>query len=296
VRPDVSLLPPPWPDIPAHLALNCRKTPERAVWLAALPDTIRSLAARWSLTLGAPLEGPHVSASWVAPASLPDGTSAILKLGLPHFEADYELAGLRFWNGDPTVRLFAFENTLNAMLLERCHPGDTLHALDQAEQDTVIAGLLHRLWRVPTAPHPFRPLSTMLANWAAETRAAEHDWPDPVLVREGLRLFEELSRPTATDVLLATDLHAGNILRAQREPWLVIDPKPFIGDPAYDVTQHIFNCESRLRTNPRDVMHRLADLAGLDRDRVHLWTFAREAAEPRNWCPHSLDLARQLAP
>src|SRR5215207_7784436 len=38
----------------------------------------------------------------------------------------------------------------------------------------------------------------------------------------------ELSRSAPTDVLLATDLHAGNVLRARREPWLVIDPKPFV--------------------------------------------------------------------
>ena len=42
-------------------------------------------------------------------------------------------------------------------------------------------------------------------------------------------------------MLLHTDLHAGNVLAAEREPWLAIDPKPYVGDPAYDVTQHIFN-------------------------------------------------------
>lgn len=82
--------------IPAHLSLHCRKTPERAAWLARLPDTIRTLATRWSLKLGAPFEGPHVSASWVAPATCADNSSAILKLGLPHFEADHELDGLAF--------------------------------------------------------------------------------------------------------------------------------------------------------------------------------------------------------
>jgi streptomycin 6-kinase len=54
--------------------------------------------------------------------------------------------------------------------------------------------------------------------------------------RDGLRLFEELSRSTTEHVLLATDLRAGNVLRARREPWLVIDPKPVVGDPAYDAT------------------------------------------------------------
>ena len=51
-------------------------------------------------------------------------------------------------------------------------------------------------------------------------------------------------------MLLATDLHAANVLRAEREPWLVIDPKPFIGDPAFDATQHLFNCRARLHADP----------------------------------------------
>jgi streptomycin 6-kinase len=34
-------------------------------------------------------------------------------------------------------------------------------------------------------------------------------------------------------VVISTDLHAGNVLGAEREPWLAIDPKPFVGDPAY---------------------------------------------------------------
>jgi streptomycin 6-kinase len=43
-------------------------------------------------------------------------------------------------------------------------------------------------------------------------------------------------------VLLCTDLHAENVLAAEREPWLAIDPKPCIGDPAFDAIQHMLNC------------------------------------------------------
>jgi hypothetical protein len=51
-------------------------------------------------------------------------------------------------------------------------------------------------------------------------------------------------------VLLCTDLHGDNILAAQRELWLVIDPKPYVGDPAYDLLQHMLNCEDRLAAAP----------------------------------------------
>ena len=72
--------------VPAQLAANCRKTPERTAWLGRLPDALRNLERRWSLTLHAPFEGEEVSCAWVAPVILADGTSTVLKLGMPHLE------------------------------------------------------------------------------------------------------------------------------------------------------------------------------------------------------------------
>lgn len=241
-------------------------------------NTLRELEQRWSLRLGAPFE----SCGWVARVALADGTPAVLKLGMPHMEGEHELHGLRFWNGDPTVTLLAADDQLGAMLLEWCEPGTPLRALPEAEQDVVMAGLLRRLWRSPPAPHAFRPLSAMTEYWIGETLRDIESWPDAGLVREGLRLFQELPRTAPiNDVLLATDLHAGNVLRSQREPWLVIDPKPFVGDPAYDATQHLLNCRGRLRSDPLGTIYRMADLLGVDRERVRLWMFARLAAESR---------------
>jgi streptomycin 6-kinase len=253
------------------------------------------VAERWSLTLGRPFDGPEVSAAWVAPVRRADGTPAVLKLGMPHMEARDEVAGLRFWDGEPTVRLLEADDELNAMLLERCEPGTHLRSLPEREQDVVIAGLLRRLWRRPREPHAFRPLAEMTAHWAAETLADESRWPDLGLTREGLALFEELPRTATHHVLLATDLHAGNVLRAEREPWLVIDPKPFVGDPAYDATQHLFNCDERLQTDPHATIERFASLLEVDAERVRLWIFARAAAEPRDdWRSAELALARTL--
>ena len=285
-------------NVPGRLAANYRKMPERTAWLDRLPAALRDLERRWSLTVGAPFDGEDVSCAWVAPVAIADGTSAVLKLGMPHMEAEHELQGLRFWDGDPTVRLLEADDELGAMLLERCEPGTALRALPESEQDLVITGLLRRLWRSPSAPHPFRPLSALMKHWSEETLTEIERWPEPGLVREGLRLFKELSRTAPTEVLLATDLHAGNVLRSEREPWLVIDPKPFVGDPAYDATQHLFNCSTRLRSDPDGKIRRMADLLGVDRERVRLWTFARAAAEPRDdWRQdNSMALARAIAP
>lgn len=284
--------------IPPRLAAACLSIPERATWLARLPEMLGDVERRWSLTIGVPFDTNETSCAWVAPVVLADATPAVLKLGMPHMEGEHEIEGLRFWNGDPTVQLLEADDDLGAIVLERCEPGTMLRALPEPEQDVVIARLLRRLWRVPLAPHPFRSLSALTGHWSDETLADVEHWPDTVLVREGLRLFDELPRSAGEDVLLATDLHAGNILRAQREPWLVIDPKPFVGDSAYDATQHLLNCEARLRSDPEGTIRRFADLLDVDRRRVRLWMFARAAAEPRDrWTGDWLmDLARAIAP
>jgi streptomycin 6-kinase len=86
------------------------------------------------------------------------------------------------------------------------------------------------------------------------------------------------------------------VLRAQREGWLAIDPKPFIGDRAYDATQHLLNCRARLTSETTSTLRRCADLLEVDVERVRLWTFARVAAAPRDdWDDESLALARALA-
>jgi streptomycin 6-kinase len=284
--------------IPQRLAASCSKTPERAAWLARLPNVVHDLEDRWSLTLGAPFDGQDVSCAWVAPVRLADRTPAVLKLGMPHMEGEDEIAGLRFWNGNPTVRLLEADDHLGAMLLERCIPGTTLRRVTEPEQDVIIAQLLNRLWRQPVSQHSFRPLSALTAFWSEETLAAAGQWADAGLVGEGLNLLKELPLTSTREVLLATDLHAENVLQAEREPWLVIDPKPFVGDPAYDATQHLFNCEARLRSNPHETIRRFADLLGVDEECVRLWTFARAAAEPRDdWREDwSAELARAIAP
>ncbi len=98
---------------------------------------------------------------------------------------------------------------------------------------------------------------------------------DAGLARAGITLLHELPRTAKECVLLCTDLHAGNVLSAEREPWLVIDPKPYLGDPAYDVVKHMLNCDTRLLTNPAGLCRRMAALADLDPERVTQWLFTR---------------------
>lgn len=280
--------------VPARLIATCTGHGDRERWLAHLPQLVRRFVDEWALRLEAPFDGPEGSCAWVAPALRLDGRTAVLKLGMPHMEGDHEIRALRFWDGEPTVRMLEADESRHAMLLERCEPGAPLRTLPEDRQDVIVADLLRRLWRTP-ARGQFRTLASMLEKWSDETLAESARWPDAGLVEDGLQLFKELSAPRADDVLLATDLHAGNVLSARREPWLAIDPKPFVGDRAYDATQHLIDCQDRLMSAPGRVIREFSDMLEIDHERVRLWLFARAAAESRDvWDEASLALARRL--
>ncbi len=248
-------------------------------WLATLPDVRDEVVARWHLQLGDPFQPGGVGA-WVAPARTAEGRDAVLKLGWRHPEALHEAEGLRVWDGHGAVRLLAHAElgeTL-ALLLERCRPGAHLSHRPQSEQDQVIAALLSRLWQASPVGGPFRPLAEMCDRWADEFEAKSSTRPtglDAGTVREGLATFRRLPRSAPGAVLLCTDLHAENVLSARREPWLMIDPKPYVGDPAYDVVQHLLNGPDRLQTDARGAAALMAGLLDLDSDRVRQWVFAR---------------------
>jgi len=266
-------------------------------WLATLPGTVARLAREWALDVQAPFR-PGGQTAWVAPVRDRTGAERVLKVGWRHPEAEHETDGLRAWAGHGAVRLHAAERTgdSSALLVERCRPDTPLTVRPEPVQDEVVAGLLRRLWIVPPAGHPFRSLRAMCAQWAEEFSAqvaVRPDVVDPGLAREGMALFRELPADADRSVLLVTDLHAGNVLAAEREPWLVIDPKPHVGDPAYDATQHLLNCTERLQADPAGLVDRMADLLEVDRVRLRRWLFARCVQESPGDSPLAA-IARRL--
>lgn len=284
--------------LPRNL-VEAAKREGREAWLASLPVTVSTLAERWSLSVGAPFQ-PGGQTAWVAPVRDGSGVEMVMKVGWRHPEALHEAEGFRAWAGQGAVQLFAAEEVGDTvgLLLEACRPGTPLTARPETEQDVVVSGLLRRLWGLPVPGRPFRPLQVMCDQWSDEFEAEAatgRSSLDPGLAREGIDLFRSLPASADREVLLCTDLHAGNVLASEREPWLVIDPKPYVGDPTYDPLQHMLNCEQRLRADPRGLATRLADLLDLDADRLILWLFARcvQGSLDR---PLLAGVARQLAP
>ncbi len=253
----------------------------RREWLDAVPRVVHMLASQWDLELSEPYE-PGGRCAWIAPARRSDGEELVLKVGWRHPEAEHEADALPLWEGDGAVRCHesrTLQDT-SVLLLERCEPGVQLKCtLPESEQDVVLTGLMRRLWQHrPPDDSPFGSLETMCDDWAdcfeleftADTRGL-----DPALARDGVALLRALPRSADRSVLLCTDLHAENVLASRREPWLVIDPKPFIGDPAYEPIQHMLNCRERLASDPGGLARRMAELLSVDPERVELWLLAR---------------------
>jgi streptomycin 6-kinase len=288
--------------VPANLAARAAADPQSGIrdWMAALPSVITDQAQRWDLTLGPPFQ-PGGQTSWVAPAMDARGRDLVLKVAWRHSEAEHEAAGLRAWNGNGAVRVYdqwSDEHT-RVLLLERCIPGTALSGDNpESEQDIIVAGLLRRLWQIPEHGHPFRTLQQMCASWADEFELDLAPTPgqlDPGLAHAGIELFRALPAEAGEPVLLCTDLHAGNVLAARREPWLLIDPKPYVGDRTYDALQHMLNCSERLARDPRRFARRMAGLLDLDAARLELWLFARCVQEGTN-DPALWHVAQRLAP
>jgi streptomycin 6-kinase len=251
---------------------------EGRVWVDELPARIERLRRRWSLDLGPPFEPGGVT-SWVAPA----GADAVLKVVVPHPEATHEPDALRAWAGEGAVRLLDDAPEEHALLLERCRPGRALRTAGLHDDRVLEVGARTAvgLWR--PAPAPYARLGAVTSGWAdlVEERAATNPVPlDDGLVAEGARLLRDLPASADGEVLLHGDLHPANLLAAEREPWLAIDPKPVRGDPAYDLPPIVLQTGDLLGAADPVAeldrrLHRVAAATGVDANRIRAWGLAR---------------------
>lgn len=250
-------------------------------WLAHLPQRIAELEREWDFRTG-PAFDHGGAVSWVAPVELGDGSEAVLKIGLPQDEARFEAHALRFLDGHGAVRLLHASDDGFSLLLERCLPGTDLWSLDDEEGNAVACRLLPRLWRTPDPGAPFASLSDTVARWWDDlpriTAGADYDGK---VVAEAVARGRALAAGQPRRVLLHGDFNPGNVLAAQREPWLCIDPKPLVGDPAYDLAQLLYN-RARFVIQSGDavaVLRRQIDgfaaNLGLDPARIAGWAFVK---------------------
>jgi streptomycin 6-kinase len=204
----------------------------------------------------------------------------VLKVQDPHRESEHEAEALELWEGEGAVRLLAHDPEEHALLLERCVPGTPLSAAGAEPALDVFVELLPRLWKPAGAP--FRPLAeeaewwleSLPSNWERFGRPFERR-----LLDAGIEALRDLGTTQGEQVLLHQDLHGDNVLAAEREPWLAIDPKPLAGERELGLAPIIRSFE--LGHSRRDALRRLDMLSselGLDRERARGWAVGQTLA------------------
>jgi streptomycin 6-kinase len=206
----------------------------------------------------------------------------VLKLGFPHDEGAHEHLGLQHWHGNGAVELLRADPRRFALLLERLHADEDLSTVPDVEACEIVAGFYERL-HVPALPQ-LRTLSSYVDQWTERLAGLPADAMVPRrLVEQAVSLGRAFAADPQSDLqMLHGDLHYQNVLAADREPWLVIDPKPMAGDPHYEVAPMLWNrweevvASGDVRGSVRHRFHTIVDAAGLDDERARDWVVVRE--------------------
>ncbi|MFF1673556.1 aminoglycoside phosphotransferase family protein [Nocardiopsis flavescens] len=268
-------------DVPEALTASHGSTPGGRAWLAGLPALVGGLLELWSLRPDGPFR--NGMAGLVLPVVRAGGAPAVLKAQPLTPESADTAPGLRAWNGAGSVRLLEHDPATGGLLLERLDAARPLSSVpDGTEALEVLAGLLARLTAVP-APAGMRTLAGVAAAMTPDAPAAVS-----LLGREGDRALVRACAGAVADLLespgdrlLHWDLHYDNVLAADREPWLAIDPEPLAGDPGFDLLPALDNRWEEVEASgdvARAVLRRfdlLTERLGLDRSRAAGWTLGR---------------------
>jgi len=246
-------------------------------WLENLPSLVEEFSERWLLEILPPFDVD--SYSYVCPAIRNQAASVVLKAGVPDREFLCQIEALKIFNGDGSVRLLDADPPRGVMLLERITPGTMLVDLADDIQITAIAGqLMRRFWKTEPLSHSF-PSVTDWANGLIRLHQRFEDGYGP-FPRELIDLAEEqftnLLSGEDQSFLIHGDINPYNILKAEREPWLAIDPKGVIGSPYYDVATFLNNLPlGRPVFEMKRILSRriaqLCDILDFDPKRMRKW-------------------------
>ncbi|HSS68050.1 MAG TPA: aminoglycoside phosphotransferase family protein [Nocardioidaceae bacterium] len=279
-------------EIPPDLAAPRPGEPGWLAWIEALPRLVRDVVDEWELTYdGEPMHG---YCALVVPVLMADGRSAVAKFSWPHDEEEHEYLLMQALHGNGAALLYRADPARQVMLLERLHSRDLRSVADDVEACEITASFYERI-HIAAMPQ-LRTLTTYIARWTDDLRRLPRDAPIPRrLVEQAISLGDDfVADPASVGVAIHGDLHFENVLAADREPWLVIDPKPMSGDPHYEVSPLLWNRWDEIvesgdvRRAVRRRFHAVVDVAGLDEGRARDWVVIREVHNAM-WTLHDAD-------
>ncbi|MFC0681397.1 aminoglycoside phosphotransferase family protein [Lysobacter korlensis] len=255
--------------------------PTKPAWDAVATEILGSMLDRWHLSEAHVF--PATAAAVVAAVRRQDGSPAVLKIGFPHEEAIWEAVLLDGLPADLAPSVLDQDAWSWAMLLERLDPGTTLADAGIPDIEAVgIGAELHR--RLLAAPPPsgvpalaeqYRPFVDRLAEDAAGALLRDAGVAEGA-GNEAIDEFDRLCRTAPAQALLHGDLNPGNILR-HGDGWRIIDPKPALGDPAFDTFSLVRDLmtDTGSPTKLAELTEAAVSAAGVDLERAIRWIRVR---------------------
>jgi streptomycin 6-kinase len=256
-------------------ATAAREGAAGTAWLATLPSVVDELLSRWDCTPDG--NWMHGEVGVIVPVRR-TSEPLVMKVSFTHPGNVHEPDAYEVWAGRGAVRMYERADEQYAMLLERAHP-TTLR--DSGADVAVVGGQTSRLLSVPAhgpRSQALPRLQDRADEWASELQKDVAEFsevlPDLVVAR-AFAVIDDLVREQP-DVLIHGDLHHRNILSADREPWLAIDPKGLIGDPAYDAVtflkaRTLVLMQGDLLAGLERELAAYCEAAELDQARVRRW-------------------------
>lgn len=244
-------------------------------WLEEIPDIIKELEADWDVKI---LNPYNLSFNYVALAQQSNGNQVVLKLVFPtDKEFKTEVDALKLYNGEGSIKLLKVDEGRNAMLLEHVKPGIPLSTLgDDIKMTSILTSLMKKVWKKPPQNHSFPNIKDWVCGiqrYNDRFKGSGPFWQS--LVDRAEELFKGLIDSTKEEVVCHGDFHHYNVLSAQREPWLVIDPKGIVADPAYDTAVMLQNPEIKITKDILETrIYQLSEEVEIDKKRIYKWGLA----------------------
>jgi streptomycin 6-kinase len=245
-------------------------------WLDTLPGLIDHLSEAWEVSVGEPFEAGEFN--FVAGAVRHDGEAAVIKIAPPFSDNEYigEAEFLSHRKGRGAVRLLERDHDRRAILIERAVPGKNLAELFTGNESLALEPAIEVLRGIlGEPPADYQPKT--LDQWFAGMRRAEGTEFSGEYAGKAVEIYERLSTQPGRTFYLHGDFHPGNVVNAERSPYLAIDPKGIVGHVAYDIAVFLNNFHWWQETKP-DIRSRLDDTVGMFSD-----AFEIDPRELREW-------------
>jgi streptomycin 6-kinase len=256
-------------------------------WLAGLRELVRELERKWHIRVRQTMGGG--TESLVLASARDDGEPVVLKIGLPGVDGlENEARVLRLANGVGYARLLEYNNSRNAMLLERL--GDQLInlGLTVRNQIALICETLDSAWLKLDGPNGFMTgaqKARSLADFIMLTWTELNQPCDAAIIDQATAFAEEREHAynPMSSVLVHGDAHPWNTLRrldrtSSPTSFKFIDPDGIFVEPAYDLAISMREWDDELLAG--DILSRsrarctfLHELTGVDDAAIWQWGF-----------------------